>query len=450
MKKIGHTGTLDPAAEGVLPVALGKGTRLVELLTEKEKTYEAVLRLGVSTDTQDMTGAVLSEKPVTVTEEEVREAVGSFVGKQQQIPPMYSALKVNGKKLYELAREGKTIERKPRPVVFYEIRILDMELPLVRISVTCSKGTYIRTLCNDIGEKLGCGGAMEELLRTRSGNFTLEESIHRGHQKLVEKILEQKEKGLQTVLFSLGIGSQMIFTKEERCQLLEKAGVDVLIECPLDNRIRHMKAETFVKEILVGDLQAEHVAVGEDFRFGYERKGTPQLLETMGRKLGFTVDVVPKEMEGRRKISSTFIREELKKGNMEKVNDLLGIPFFVDGVIEHGRGMGHKVLLPTTNIVPAKEKLMPPNGVYDTVSHFKDRTLCGITNVGYKPTIGEKFLGVETYLFDCEEDLYGEPCRVEFFHYSRPEKRFSSIEALKQQLLKDAEKGKAYFRSLEK
>ena len=161
MKKIGHTGTLDPAAEGVLPVALGKGTRLVELLT----------------DTQDMTGAVLSEKPVTVTEEEVREAVGSFVGEQQQVPPMYSALKVNGKKLYELAREGKTIERKPRPVVFYEIRILDMELPLVRISVTCSKGTYIRTLCNDIGEKLGCGGAMEELLRTRSGNFTLEESM---------------------------------------------------------------------------------------------------------------------------------------------------------------------------------------------------------------------------------------------------------------------------------
>lgn len=119
----------------------------------------------------------------------------------------------------------------------------------------------------------------------------------------------------------------MIFTKDERCRLLEKAGVDVLIECPLDNRIRHMKAETFIKEILVGDLQAEHVAVGEDFRFGYERKGTPQLLETMGRKLGFTVDVIPKEMEGRRKISSTFIREELKKGNMEKVNDLLGIPF---------------------------------------------------------------------------------------------------------------------------
>ncbi len=130
---------------------------------------------------------------------------------------------------------------------------------------------------------------------------------------------------------------------------------------------------------------------------------------------------------------------------MEKVNDLLGIPFFVDGVIEHGRGMGHKVLLPTTNIVPAKEKLMPPNGVYDTVSHFKDRSLCGITNVGYKPTIGEKFLGVETYLFDCEEDLYGEPCRVEFFHYSRPEKRFSSIEALKATASERRRKRKGLF-----
>ena len=112
--------------------------------------------------------------------------------------------------------------------------------------------------------------------------------------------------------------------------------------------------------------------------------------------------------------------------------------------------MGHKFLLPTTNIIPAKEKLMPPNGVYDTVSHFKDRSLKGITNVGYKPTVGEKFLGVETYLFDCEEDLYGESCRVEFFHYSRPEKRFSSIEALKEQLMKDAEKGKAYFQKLRK
>ena len=177
MKKIGHTGTLDPAAEGVLPVALGRGTRLVELLTEKEKTYEAVLRLGVSTDTQDMTGTILSEKPVTVTEEEVRETVASFVGEQMQVPPMYSALKVGGKKLYELAREGKTIERKPRPVVFYEIRILDMDLPLVRISVTCSKGTYIRALARDIGEALQSGAHLTGLIRTRVGEIKLEQCL---------------------------------------------------------------------------------------------------------------------------------------------------------------------------------------------------------------------------------------------------------------------------------
>lgn len=177
MKKIGHTGTLDPEAEGVLPVVLGKATKLVDLLTEKQKTYEALLHLGLETDTQDMTGKVLREEPVNVTEEEAIAVIRSFLGEQQQIPPMYSALKVDGKKLYELAREGKTVERKPRTVHFYEIEIKKIELPYIRFSITCSKGTYIRTLCHDIGQKLGCGGCMEELIRTRSGNFDLEDSM---------------------------------------------------------------------------------------------------------------------------------------------------------------------------------------------------------------------------------------------------------------------------------
>ena len=180
MKKIGHTGTLDPDATGVLPVALGKGTKLVDLLTDKEKTYEAVLHLGITTDTQDMSGTVLEEKQVCVTEEDVREVLKSFEGEQMQVPPMYSALKVNGKKLYELAREGKTVERKARPVCFYEITPLEIALPLIKIRVTCSKGTYIRTLCHDVGQKLGCGGCMEELLRTKVGRFSLEESYTLG------------------------------------------------------------------------------------------------------------------------------------------------------------------------------------------------------------------------------------------------------------------------------
>ena len=176
MKKIGHTGTLDPEAEGVLPVALGKGTRLVDMLTDKEKTYEAVLRLGVVTDTQDMTGTVLEERPVDVTEKQIRDTVKSFLGEQQQVPPMYSALKVNGKKLYQLAREGKVVERRARPVFFYGIEIENIALPFIKLTVTCSKGTYIRTLCNDIGEALGCGGCMESLVRSKVGRYTLEEA----------------------------------------------------------------------------------------------------------------------------------------------------------------------------------------------------------------------------------------------------------------------------------
>lgn len=176
-KKIGHTGTLDPQAQGVLPVCLGKGTKLCDLLADHDKEYEAVLRLGITTDTQDMEGNVLQESSVQVSEEEVRTCILSFQGEQMQVPPMYSALKVNGKKLYELAREGKVVERKARPVTFHKIEVLWMELPKVKIRVQCSKGTYIRTLCNDIGEKLSCGGCMEELLRTRVERFALEDAV---------------------------------------------------------------------------------------------------------------------------------------------------------------------------------------------------------------------------------------------------------------------------------
>ena len=170
-RKIGHTGTLDPDAEGVLPVCVGKATKICELLTDKTKEYEAVMLLGRTTDTQDVTGETLTQQEVRCSAKEVEKAVLSFAGDYMQVPPMYSALKVNGKKLYELAREGIEIERKARTVHFYEISILEVKLPQVRMEVTCSKGTYIRTLCHDIGEKLGCHGCMEQLIRTRVGQF---------------------------------------------------------------------------------------------------------------------------------------------------------------------------------------------------------------------------------------------------------------------------------------
>lgn len=176
-RKIGHTGTLDPDATGVLPVCLGKATKLCSMIDDWDKTYETVLLLGVETDTEDISGKVLSERPVEKTAEEVRAVAESFRGTYDQVPPMYSAKKVGGKKLYELAREGIVIEREPCRVRIEEIEITEISLPRVAMRITCSKGTYIRSLCRDIGRACGCGGCMESLVRTRVFMFPIEEAL---------------------------------------------------------------------------------------------------------------------------------------------------------------------------------------------------------------------------------------------------------------------------------
>ena len=221
MKKIGHTGTLDPDAEGVLPMCLGNATRICELIADREKEYTAVMRLGIRTDTQDMSGEILEEKnrddllaaldakyreicrsagslpeegPSDLTREQaVRTAAASFVGEIQQIPPMYSAVKVNGRRLYDMARKGITIERKARRVTIYSLDIEKVEIPFVTMRVSCSKGTYIRTLCEDLGDALGTGAAMQSLLRTRVGTFTLREAVRLDE---VERIARTKPDDL--------------------------------------------------------------------------------------------------------------------------------------------------------------------------------------------------------------------------------------------------------------
>ena len=175
-RRVGHTGTLDPLATGVLPVCIGNATRAADMLTESDKRYTAVLELGKRTDTLDIEGELLEEKPVTVSEDEVRECIQGFVGEQEQLPPMYSAIKQNGKKLYELAREGKEVKREPRHINIYSIDIVDIKMPTVTIDVLASKGTYIRSLCDDIGESLGCGAVMTALRRTESAGFKIDEA----------------------------------------------------------------------------------------------------------------------------------------------------------------------------------------------------------------------------------------------------------------------------------
>lgn len=208
VKKIGHTGTLDPDATGVLPVCVGKATKVCDMLTDKDKVYECVMKLGVETDTYDMSGRIIERKSVTATEDEIVNAINSFVGDIMQVPPMYSALKVNGKKLYELAREGKEVERKARPVSIFSIDILEINVPEVSIRIHCSKGTYIRSLCHDIGAKLGCGCAMKSLVRTRVSMFDISDArtldeIERiaknGNIKGILLPLDQVFEGMRTV-----------------------------------------------------------------------------------------------------------------------------------------------------------------------------------------------------------------------------------------------------------
>ena len=203
-KKIGHTGTLDPDATGVLPVCLGNGTRLSDMLTDTDKTYRAEFLLGKVTDTQDISGTVIGGSEVTATEEEVVAVINSFVGNYSQIPPMYSALKVDGKRLYELAREGKEIERKPREVEIFENTPLSFEkdaegfVTKVTLRVRCSKGTYIRSLLRDMGEFLGCGACMESLVRTQAGAFSVETAL-----TLAEVERARDEERLQEIILPI-------------------------------------------------------------------------------------------------------------------------------------------------------------------------------------------------------------------------------------------------------
>ncbi|NBD22421.1 tRNA pseudouridine(55) synthase TruB [Paenibacillus sp. T1] len=182
VKRIGHTGTLDPQVTGVLPLCIGRATRVVEYVQERPKAYEAVMQFGLATDTEDLTGTIIKELPeVVIDEQQIREVLASFIGEIDQVPPMYSAVRVDGKRLYELAREGQVIERQSRKVTIYELDLLEVQLdqphPVIRFSVVCSKGTYIRTLCVDIGEALSVPSVMVRLTRTMSGGFTQEDCL---------------------------------------------------------------------------------------------------------------------------------------------------------------------------------------------------------------------------------------------------------------------------------
>ena len=215
-RRIGHGGTLDPMATGVLPVFVGRATRGVEFFEHAEKTYETVLRLGMTTDTEDITGTVLTQQDAVVTRDQLEAVLERFRGEILQVPPMYSALKINGQKLVDLARKGKEVERQPRPITIHELTLLGMEDEGIRLRVRCSKGTYIRTLCKDIGEALGCGGCMASLRRVQAGEYTIAEAV-----PLMELLeMEHPEQVLRTVdtMFRNYTAVTLTENQEKRCR----------------------------------------------------------------------------------------------------------------------------------------------------------------------------------------------------------------------------------------
>lgn len=261
-KKIGHTGTLDPDAVGVLPVCLGKGTKLCGLLTDKDKTYIAVCRLGIETDTQDMTGQILQQHTVNVTAKEVKECITSFLGAYEQIPPMYSALKIGGRKLYDLAREGISVERKPRTVMIYGAELLSYDETghSFTMEVHCSKGTYIRTLCHDIGRKLGCGAAMQQLTRTRVAQFMLDEA-------LTLKQVEELYKSGNLNDYVIPIDAMFpeygkVSVKKDACKRLYNG--NVLYTEDLIKLQENEQGDTAGQEFLVYDAEGRFIAVYQE------------------------------------------------------------------------------------------------------------------------------------------------------------------------------------------
>lgn len=280
------------------------------------------------------------------------------------------------------------------------------------------------------------------------------DGIHRGHERLLEYFAEKKHEGLAGAIFTFDIPprrnvqhieAKVLTTNEEKMHIFEQLGIDYLVECPFTPEIMCMEAEDFIAKI-VRQLHVKCMVVGEDFHFGYNRRGDYRMLKAYAGQYGYEVIVVKKIREDERDISSTFVREEIAKGNIEKANHLLGYRYFVTSVVKHGNRIGRTIGIPTINQIPPEEKLLPPNGVYVTEVCIDEHRYRGITNVGCKPTIeGKNPIGVETHLLDFKEDVYDRLVTVEFISRVREERRFASVEELKEQMQNDIAFRRVYF-----
>lgn len=280
------------------------------------------------------------------------------------------------------------------------------------------------------------------------------DGIHQGHLELLSHILRQKKQGRKAAVFTFYPSATSFFgkkdekeltTRDEKRQLFEQMGIDVLIEFPLNPLTAGISPENFVKDILVNRMNAAFVCAGSDVSFGKGGKGNRELLEHMGEENGFCVEVIPKVYDGNRVISSTYVREEVEQGHMEKAMQLLGRPYSFWGTVENGNHLGRTLGFPTLNLYPKAEKMLPPRGVYLSGVCVGEKHYFGVTNIGSKPTVQQRDkISVETYVYDFDEEIYGQEIGVELLAFRRAEKKFQSVDELQQQIKKDLEDGKTY------
>ena len=271
------------------------------------------------------------------------------------------------------------------------------------------------------------------------------DGLHRGHQKLVNRIMEYKSPECDSVLCAFDMGRDSLMTKTERKQRLE-GKIDYLVEYPFTRALREMEAEEFIDRILCGTLHASHIVVGTDFHFGYQKKGNTAMLADFAESRGYTLDVIEKEQYQGRVISSSYIKEALSRGEVELANELLGYPYEMSGIVEHGKRLGRTLGFPTMNIEPGEHKILPRFGVYACRVQIDGKWYDAIGNAGIKPTVtnAHKRL-LEVFVFDYEGDAYGKEIRAQFCAFERPETKFASVEELKNQVMRDIRFGEEYF-----
>lgn len=296
---------------------------------------------------------------------------------------------------------------------------------------------------------------LEQLTAVAIGKF---DGVHLGHRRLLEEIIEKKSEGLAACVFTFDPAPAVLFgisdgkelsTKEEKRLLFEKMGIDILIEFPLTEKTAATSPEDFVQNILCGQMNAKYIAAGTDLSFGARGAGNAALLEKMALELGFSVKTIEKVTVDDIEVSSTYIRSKVEEGVLDVAERFLGMPYMVSGRVAHGNRIGRTLGFPTVNVIPSASKLLPPNGVYYSEVFYSGRRYRAISNVGCKPTItDEKIMGVESYLYDFDKDIYGEEIEVYLYEFKRPERQFESLEALKAQLEEDIRAGALWQRKI--